>query len=75
MIIMAGTVPDLAQDSPVKDVVVGEALTDKELAEEFTQVHVIWLILEADGPHVVQVCRKLLCACGQIRTGLPCLAG
>ena len=40
---------------PVEDVVVGESLDVKEVAEELPQVAVVGLLLEPQGPAVVQV--------------------
>jgi hypothetical protein len=47
-------------DSPVKDVVVLEAFTDKEIAEDLAEVRVVRLVVEAEGAGVVQVDGELV---------------
>ena len=42
-------------DGPVEDVVVLEALTDEEVAEDLAEVRVVRLVIEAEGTGVVQV--------------------
>lgn len=44
---------------PVKDVVVGEALTVEEVPEELPQVRVVWFIVKAQRAAEVQVGGKL----------------
>ena len=44
---------------PVKDVIVGKALTVEQVAEELAQVRIIRLIVKAEGATEVQVCCKL----------------
>ena len=41
-------------DSPVKDIVVLEALTNKEVMEKLVEIGVIRLVVEAQGTGVVQ---------------------
>jgi len=47
-------------DGPVKDIVVLEALTDEEIAEDLAEVRVVGLVVEAEGTGVVQVDGKLV---------------
>jgi len=47
-------------NGPVKDIVVLESLTNKEVAEELTQVRIIGLVVEAERANIVEVDRKLL---------------
>ena len=48
------------EDSPVKHIVVLEALADEEIAEQFAQVAVIRLVIEAQRPDIIEIGRKLL---------------
>ncbi len=41
---------------PVEHVVVGEPLPVEEVPDELPQVRVVWLLLEAEGAAVVEVC-------------------
>jgi hypothetical protein len=45
----------LALDRPVKDVIVLESLTNKEVSEELSEVRVVGLVVESKGSTVVQV--------------------
>lgn len=47
-------------DSPVKDVVVLEALADKEISEDLPKVRIVGLIVEAKRTGVVQVDGELV---------------
>jgi hypothetical protein len=47
-------------DGPVEDVVVLEALTDEEVAEDLAEVRVVGLVVEAERTSVVQVDGKLV---------------
>jgi hypothetical protein len=47
-------------DGPVKDVVVLEAFTDKEVAEDLAEVRVVGLVVEAERARVVEVDGKLV---------------
>lgn len=47
-------------DGPVEDIVVLEALTDKEVAEDLAEVRVVGLVVEAEGASVVQVDGELV---------------
>ena len=49
------------QHVPVKDVVVGEALSVEQVPEELPQVRVVWLVVEPQGATQVQVSRELGC--------------
>ncbi len=42
-------------NSPVEDIVVLETFSDKQITEDLTKVGVIRLIIETEGPGVVQV--------------------
>ena len=44
---------------PVKDVVVGEALSMEEISDELSEVSVVRLFLEPQGPHIVVIGGKL----------------
>jgi len=46
-------------DSPVEHVVHLVPLPHKQVPEQLAQILVIWLVLKAQGPHVVQVHREL----------------
>lgn len=47
-------------DGPIEDVVVLEALTDEEIAEDLAEVGVVGLVVEAEGTSVVQVDGELV---------------
>jgi hypothetical protein len=47
-------------NAPVKDIVVLVALLNKEVAEEFTKVGVVWLIIEMKRSSIVQKDAKLV---------------
>lgn len=47
-------------DGPVEDVVVLEALADKEVSEDLAEVAVVGLVVEAEGSSVVEVDGKLV---------------
>jgi hypothetical protein len=47
-------------DGPVEDVVVLEALTDEEIAEDLAQVRVVGLVVEAERACVVEIDGKLV---------------
>ena len=47
-------------DGPVEDVVVLEALTDEEVAEDLSQVRVVGLVIKAEGTSVVEVDGELV---------------
>lgn len=47
-------------DRPVKDVVVLESFTDKQVAEDLPEVRVVGLVVEAERPGVVEVNGKLV---------------
>ena len=47
-------------DGPIEDVVILESLADKEIAEDLTEVRVVWLVVETKGASVVQVDGKLV---------------
>jgi hypothetical protein len=47
-------------DSPVEHIVVLEAFTDEEIAEDLAEVRVVWLVVEAEGAGVVQVDGELV---------------
>jgi len=50
----------ILEDGPIKHVVVLEALTDEEIAEQLAQVAVIGLVIEAQSAHIVQIRGELL---------------
>jgi len=50
----------ILEDGPIKHVVVLEALTDEEIAEQLAQVAVIGLVIEAQSANVVQIGGELL---------------
>lgn len=47
-------------DGPVEDVVVLEAFTDEEIAEDLAEVRVVGLVVEAEGTGIVQVDGELV---------------
>lgn len=47
-------------DRPVKDVVILEALTDKEVTEDLSEVRVVGLIVEAEGASIVEIDGELV---------------
>lgn len=47
-------------DCPVKDIVVLESFADKEVTEQFAEVRVVRLVVEAERADIVEVDRKLL---------------
>lgn len=47
-------------DRPIKDVIVLEPFTDKQVTEKFAKVRVVGLVVEAKGPAVVEVDGKLV---------------
>jgi hypothetical protein len=47
-------------DGPIEDIVVLEALTDEEIAEDLAEIGVVRLVIEAQGAGVVQVDGKLV---------------
>lgn len=47
-------------DRPIKDVIVLETFTDKQVTEELAKVRVVGLVVEAKGPAVVEVDGKLV---------------
>lgn len=47
-------------DSPVKDIVVLEALANKEITEDLSEVRIVWLVVEAKGTGVVEIDGKLV---------------
>ncbi len=47
-------------DSPVKDVVILEPFSDKEIAEDLTEVRVIRLVVKAKGTSIVQIDSELV---------------
>lgn len=47
-------------DSPVKDVVILEPFSDKEIAEDLTEVRVIRLVVKAKGTSIVEIDSELV---------------
>jgi hypothetical protein len=47
-------------DSPIEDIVVLEALTNKKVAEDLSKVRVVWLIIETKGSSIVEIDGKLV---------------
>lgn len=47
-------------DSPVKDVVILEPFSDKEITEDLTEVRVIRLVIKAKGTSIVQIDSELV---------------
>jgi hypothetical protein len=47
-------------DCPVKDIVILESLSDKEITEDLADVGIIWLIVETERTSVVQVDGELV---------------
>ncbi len=47
-------------DSPIKDIVVLETLTNEEITEDLSEVRVIRLVIKAEGASVVEVDGKLV---------------
>src|SRR4051812_24262450 len=45
---------------PVEDIVVLEAFADEEVTENLAQVRVVWLVVETEGPGVVEVNGELV---------------
>lgn len=51
---------DALGDAPVEDVIVLETLADEQVAEEFAEVRVVRLVVEAEGATIVKEDAKLI---------------
>lgn len=51
----SGAATHKLQHAPVKDVVIGEALSVEKVPEELPQIRVVWLVIEPQGATEVQV--------------------
>lgn len=46
---------------PIKNIVIGEALSVEEVSKELPQVWVVWLVIKAQGSTKIQIGCKLSC--------------